>query len=37
MKTGMEPWFDFWQRVKYAVRMVQIERANWKRYQESMK
>lgn len=25
MKTGMDPWFEFWAKVRYALRMTRIE------------
>jgi hypothetical protein len=36
MRTGMEPFFEFIAKVRYAVRMCGIERANWKRYRETV-
>ena len=32
MKTGMEPWFEFWEAVRYAIEQIRIEWANHKAY-----
>jgi hypothetical protein len=30
--TGMEPWFQFWKAVRYAIKQFKIEWANHKAY-----
>jgi hypothetical protein len=32
MKTGMEPWFEFWEKVRYAIEQTRIEWQNWQAY-----
>jgi len=35
-KTGMEPWFQFWAKVRYAIRMCKVEWTNYQAYKRNM-
>jgi hypothetical protein len=35
-KTGVEPWFKCWAKVKYAIAMARLEWANHRAYQRNM-
>lgn len=34
-RTGMEPWFDFWAKVRYAIDQVWIEFQIWREYRRA--
>jgi hypothetical protein len=36
VKTGMEPFFLFLSTVRYAFRMFQVERENWRAYRRNV-
>ena len=36
MRTGMEPWFEFWQKVRYAGLMLSIEWRRRKTYRRTL-
>lgn len=35
-RTGMDPWFEFWSKVRYAVEQFRIEYANYRAYRANM-